>query len=143
LIIQIIGLPGAGKTALATALKNRIKAIHLNADEIRATVNSDLSFSIDGRMEQARRLGEMARLISNQGFDVLVDFVCPTIKTREKFGKPDILIWVDRIEAGRFEDTNLMWESPTDTVDLHIPFGMTIEEEVQSAMQIRKQLEKL
>jgi hypothetical protein len=36
-----------------------------------------------------------------------------------------------------------MWEPPTEAVDLHIPFGMTVEEEVEYAMQIRKQLEKL
>jgi hypothetical protein len=142
MIIQIIGLPGAGKTTLATGLKDRIDAIHLNADEIRATVNSDLGFSMEDRIEQARRLGAMARLISNQGFDVVVDFVCPTTQTREAFGKPDILIWVDRIKSGRFEDTNALWENPLNTVDLHINFGMTIEEEIQSAIQVRKQLEK-
>ena len=42
MIIQIIGLPGSGKTELSKALKERINAIHLNADEVRATVNSDL-----------------------------------------------------------------------------------------------------
>ena len=41
MIIQIIGLPGSGKTTLATALKERINATHLNADYVRATVNSD------------------------------------------------------------------------------------------------------
>jgi predicted kinase len=34
MIIQIIGLPGSGKTELAKALKERINAIHLNADEV-------------------------------------------------------------------------------------------------------------
>jgi len=53
MIIQIIGLPGSGKTALAQALKERINAIHLNADEVRSTVNSDLSFTPADRIEQA------------------------------------------------------------------------------------------
>jgi hypothetical protein len=131
MIVQIIGLPGAGKTALAKELKERINAIHLNADEVRSTINSDLGFSSKDRVEQSRRLGKMARLISNQGFDVVVDFVCPTGETREAFGKPDILIWVDRIEVSRFEDTNAIWETPLGSVDLHIPLGMTIEQEVQ------------
>ena len=135
MIIQIIGLPGAGKTALAKGLKERINAIHLNADEVRATINSDLGFSSEDRVEQARRLGEMSRLISNQGFDVVVDFVCPTVETREAFGKPDILIWVDRIEISRFEDTNAIWEAPLGTVDLHIPLGMTIEQEIQYVIE--------
>jgi adenylylsulfate kinase-like enzyme len=129
MIIQIIGLPGSGKTELAKVLKERINAIHLNADEVRATVNSDLGFSPEDRIEQARRMGEMARLIAKQGIaPVIVDFVCPTDLTRAAFGKPDILIWVDRIESGRFEDTNKMWEDP-ESCDIRILSGMTIEEE--------------
>jgi len=113
MIIQIIGLPGSGKTELAKALKERINAIHLNADEIRATVNSDLGFTLEDRIEQARRMGEIARLISKQGVaPVIVDFVCPTKETREAFGKPNIFIWMNTISEGRFEDTNKMFEKP-------------------------------
>ena len=109
MIIQIIGLPGSGKTELAKALKERINAIHLNADEVRATVNSDLGFAPEDRLEQSRRMGEMARLISKQGVaPVIVDFVCPTDLTRTAFGKPDILVFMDTIAEGRFEDTNRM-----------------------------------
>lgn len=113
MIIQIIGLPGSGKTELARALKERINAIHLNADEVRATVNSDLGFTHEDRIEQARRMGEMARLIAKQGVaPVIVDFVCPTEATRQAFGKPDILVYMETIEEGRFEDTNKMFEVP-------------------------------
>lgn len=112
MIIQIIGLPGSGKTALAKRLADRINAIHLNGDETRATVNKDLGFSIESRMEQARRLGELARLISKQGHHVVVDFVCPTKLTRNSFGTPDMLVFMDTIESGRFKDTNDMFERP-------------------------------
>lgn len=113
MIIQIIGLPGSGKTELAKALKERINAIHLNADEVRATVSSDLGFTPEDRLEQARRMGEMARLISKQDVaPVIVDFVCPTEFTRAAFGKPDILIYMETIEKSRFEDTNKMFEVP-------------------------------
>jgi len=135
MIIQIIGLPGAGKTALATALADRINAIHFNADVVRADLNSDLGFTPEARVEQARRMGALARLTSNQGYITVVDFVCPTEETRKAFGKADILIWVNRIEAGRFEDTNKMWENPTNA-DLVILDGRTVEQEVDDVIRI-------
>jgi adenylylsulfate kinase len=135
MIIQIIGLPGSGKTALATALKERINAIHLNADEVRSTVNSDLGFTAEDRVEQARRMGEMARLIANQGVaPVIVDFVCPTKETREAFGPANIVVWVDRIKQGRFEDTNKMWQDP-ERFDIRILDGYTLDQEVDTVIQ--------
>ena len=114
MIIQIMGLPGSGKTTFATVLKERINAIHLNADYVRATINSDLGFAIEDRIEHARRMGEMARMLSGQGHIVIVDFICPTSLTRAAFGKPDILIFMDTLAEGRFEDTNKMFERPTE-----------------------------
>lgn len=112
MIIQIIGLPGSGKTTLAKSLASRINAIILNADEVRADLSSDLGFSIEDRIEQARRLGAMARLLSNQNYNVVVDFVCPTKETRQSFGKPDYLIWMNTISGGRYENTNSLWTNP-------------------------------
>ena len=128
MIIQIMGQAGAGKTVLAEALADRINAIHINADKVRAGLNKDLGFELKDRIENARRLGELARLLEDE--IVIVDFICPTNETREAFGKPDILIWVNRIEQGRFEDTNKMWQDPTDC-DLEIKAGLTVDQEVQ------------
>lgn len=134
MIIQIIGLPGSGKTALAKELKERINAIHLNADEVRSSVNSDLGFTAEDRVEQARRMGAMARLISQQGFTVIVDFICPTEETRKAFGFADIVVWVDRIKQGRFEDTNKLWQDPQH-FNIRILDGYTIKEEVDMVIQ--------
>jgi hypothetical protein len=127
MIIQIMGQAGAGKTVLAEALADRINAIHINADKVRAGLNKDLGFELKDRIENARRLGELARLLDNE--IVIVDFICPTKETREAFGKPDSLIWVNRIQEGRFEDTNRMWQDPTD-YDLEIKTGLTVDQEV-------------
>ena len=112
MIIQIIGLPGSGKTTLAEKLKERTNAIHINADVVRADLSSDLGFSNEDRAEQARRLGAIARLLSSQGHLVIVDFVCPTNQTRKAFGHADYLIWMNTIPEGRFSDTNAIWEIP-------------------------------
>ena len=41
MIIQVIGLPGSGKTTLSKALLEHTDAIHLNADEVRADLNKE------------------------------------------------------------------------------------------------------
>ena len=129
MIIQVIGLPGSGKTTFSKELSERINAIHLNADEVRKDLNSDLGFTKEDRVEQARRMGALSRLLSNQDQIVIADFVCPTFETRKAFGKPDILVWVDRIKESRFEDTNTMWESPL-YWDMKIEFGSTVEDSI-------------
>lgn len=129
MIILVNGLPGSGKTALCKALLDHAPMVYLNADDVRADLNSDLGFSIEDRIENARRLGAMARLLSAQGHIVLVDFVNPTAATREAFGPSDFIVWVDRICESRFADTNLIWEPPTE-VDVRIVDGMSIESEV-------------
>jgi hypothetical protein len=112
MIIQVIGLPGAGKSTFAKELADRINGIHLNADEVRAELNKDLGFTTEDRMEQARRMGALSRLLSKQGYHVVVDFVNPTKETRNSFGKPDKVVWMNRKPVRDFPDTTAMWETP-------------------------------
>ena len=117
MIIQVIGLPGAGKSTFSKELADRINGIHLNADEVRADLNKDLGFTPEDRIEQARRMGALSRLLSNQGYHVVVDFVNPIKETREAFGKPDKVVWMNRKPVRDFPDTTAMWETPNN-VDL-------------------------
>jgi hypothetical protein len=112
--ILIMGLPGAGKTTLAKVLAPRLNAVHFNADEIRAEINKDLGFSLADRIEQARRIGWLCNLVANAGGHAIADFICPTPETRNAFaaGGAPFIIWVDRITAGVFEDTNRMFVPP-------------------------------
>jgi hypothetical protein len=130
MIILLFGLPGSGKSSLAEKILEHADAIHLNADAVRADLSSDLGFSVEDRIEQARRLGAMARLLSSQGKVVVVDFVNPTDETRKTFGDADLKVWINRIDKSRYEDTNSLWQAPTDSYyDLEITSGLSLEEE--------------
>ena len=116
--ILIMGLPGAGKTTLATALAPLINAVVFNADAVRANLSRDLGFSRADRIEHARRMGWMCDRVVEAGGTVIADFICPTQETRAAFGNA-FTIWLDRVPAGRFEDTNRMFVAP-ERVDLRV-----------------------
>ena len=109
-IILIMGLPGSGKTTLASELVPLLKAKWLNADEVRKEAN-DWDFSAEGRTRQAKRMWAKAKELRDQGNHVVADFVCPTPAARDLF-PADFIIWVDTIKEGRFEDTNKMFVKP-------------------------------
>ena len=110
--ILIMGLPGSGKTTLARMMAPRLNAVWLNADEVRKEAD-DWDFSEDGRRRQSLRMRSLAEGAVGNNRTVIADFVCPTEKTREHFGA-DYVIWMDTIKEGRFEDTNKMFEEPTE-----------------------------
>ena len=105
-----MGLPGSGKTTLASNLVPLLNAKWLNADEVRKEAD-DWDFSPEGRTRQAKRMWSKAMEYKNQGFNVIADFVCPTPAARELF-PADYIIWVDTIKEGRFDDTNKMFVKP-------------------------------
>jgi adenylylsulfate kinase len=103
-----MGLPGSGKTTLATALADRIDATWFNADDVRKKYN-DWDFSPEGRIRQSHRMRELADSAPDKF--VICDFVCPLPEMRDNFNA-DYVIWMDTIPAGRFEDTNKIFVPP-------------------------------
>ena len=129
-----MGLPGSGKTYLATALKHYLetnssvktmpwyRSINMehtpvtyhsevdwfNADEIRKRYN-DWDFSREGRIRQSLRMAEFA--LKCTGDYVICDFVAPLAEQRNNF-KADWCIWMDTIDAGRYADTNQVFVPP-------------------------------
>ena len=122
-----MGLPGAGKTTLATELQTRLNSVHFNADRVRALFN-DWDFSLEGRIRQSKRMRILADDSSNDY--VIADFVAPLKQMRDIFAA-DYVIWMDTISAGRFEDTNQVFEFP-ETYNLRIKdFNYSVDDIVK------------
>lgn len=89
-VFLLTGLSGAGKTTLATSVLQAIGAsggpgsgfVLLDGDALRCGLSSDLGFSPDARRENIRRAGEVAKLLSMQGYHVLMAFIAPYASVR-------------------------------------------------------------
>ena len=64
--ILIMGLPGSGKTTLASELVPLLKAKWINNDKVRKAAN-DWDFSEEGRVRQAKRVADIAEKFKKEG----------------------------------------------------------------------------
>ena len=91
-VFWFFGRSGAGKTTLAqrlrTSLADRnIPTVFLDGDEMRATLCSDLGFQSEARLENHRRIAEIARLLTSQGLNIIVATMAPEHVHRDLAGK--------------------------------------------------------
>ena len=89
LILWFTGLSGAGKSTLANALEKRLHeqgcaTIVLDGDNVRHGLCGDLNFSDSDRIENIRRIGEMAKLFIDSGVIALTAFISPFRSDRRR-----------------------------------------------------------
>lgn len=87
-LIWFTGLSGSGKSTVANALevdlyKKGIKTYLLDGDNLRLGLNQDLGFTEADRIENIRRVGEVAKLMVDSGLFVLASFISPFEKDRQ------------------------------------------------------------
>jgi bifunctional enzyme CysN/CysC len=81
-VVWFTGLPGAGKSTIATLLERRLHALgahtyRLDGDDVRNGLNSDLGFSEADRVENIRRIAEVSKLMADAGLIVLAACISP------------------------------------------------------------------
>jgi bifunctional enzyme CysN/CysC len=164
-VLWFTGLSGAGKSTIANALERRLFAMGrhtylLDGDNLRHGINKDLGFTDADRVENIRRVAEVARLMTDAGLIVLVSLISPfraeREAARERIGRGAFLeIFVDvplhiaqaRDPKGLYRKaaegllTNLtgvgsLYEPPSQP-DLRIDGGATaIEAAVEQAVEL-------
>jgi len=87
-ILWFTGLSGSGKSTIANAVEKRLLATGkhtylLDGDNIRMGLNKELTFSNEDRIENIRRIGEVAKLFVDAGILVLSAFISPFQKERD------------------------------------------------------------
>jgi adenylylsulfate kinase len=89
IVLWMFGLSGSGKTTIARALENELysRGIHtklLDGDNLRAGITNNLSFSLEDRAENIRRVSEVSKLFMENGNVVICSLVSPTKEIRKK-----------------------------------------------------------
>ena len=87
-VLWFTGLSGSGKSTLANAVdhalfQQNIRSYVLDGDNIRHGLNRDLSFGIEDRQENIRRIGEVAKLFVDSGLIVSSAFISPFLEDRQ------------------------------------------------------------
>ena len=99
-VIWMYGLSGSGKSTLANLLERQLHAEGrlvkvLDGDNIRSGLNQNLGFSDKDRLENIRRVAEVAKLFAESGAIVIASFITPNNElrknTREIIGDEDLL----------------------------------------------------
>ncbi len=104
-VLWFTGLSGSGKSTIANILEKRLHAkgkhtYTLDGDNVRHGLNRDLGFTAEDRVENIRRVGEVAKLMADAGLIVLTAFISPfraeRRMVRDMLDEGEMItIWVD------------------------------------------------
>jgi bifunctional enzyme CysN/CysC len=118
-VVWFTGLSGAGKSTVANLVERRLHAMGrhtyvLDGDNVRYGLNQDLGFSEADRVENIRRVSEVAALFADAGMIVLVSFISPYRADREAARS--------RMEVGEFVEVFV--DTPIDECRRRDPKGL-------------------
>jgi adenylylsulfate kinase len=87
-VLWLTGLSGSGKSTIAQALERRLFVEGffpqvLDGDNIRTGINNNLSFSAEDRLENIRRIAEIAKLYLHSGIICINSFISPSRDMRQ------------------------------------------------------------
>ncbi|MFN4100633.1 MAG: adenylyl-sulfate kinase, partial [Pararhodobacter sp.] len=87
-VVWLTGLSGSGKSTIANALEKKLARMNrhtflLDGDNVRHGLNKDLGFTEADRVENVRRVGEVAKLMTDAGLIVITAFISPFRSERE------------------------------------------------------------
>jgi len=118
-IVWFTGLSGAGKSTIANLVEKRLHTLGhhtylLDGDNVRHGLNKDLGFSDADRVENIRRVAEVARLMLDAGLVVLVSFISPFRSERD----------MARALAAQGEFVEVFIDTPLDVAEQRDPKGL-------------------
>ena len=118
-ILWFTGLSGAGKSTVADRLEQRLHAMGrstylLDGDNVRHGLNKDLGFTDRDRVENIRRVGEVAKLMLDAGLITLVSFISP-FRSERAMAR-------DLVEADEFVE--IFVDTPLEICEARDPKGL-------------------
>lgn len=118
-ILWFTGLSGSGKSTIANALESELLKLKkhtylLDGDNIRMGLNKGLGFSDEDRVENIRRIGEVAKLFVDSGIIVISAFISPFMSDRKQVR--------ELVESGEFIEVFV--DAPLEVCESRDPKGL-------------------